>query len=376
MSSTQRFPTQQLKQLRADLTLIATTLKNLTTSVQLLSDTLSGVSVSNATTLNPTFNTVTAGDLYYLDNNGVATSVETTLSNKADTTTLSTNYVSKSYPTFSGTLNIGVNSINFTNTSNNTHTIDRTILESLYNNYSLWKTSFPTVDLSPYVTATSLSSTLGSYVLSTTLSNYITSSSLTTTLRTYVTSSSLTTALGSYVTSSSLTTTLGSYITSSSLTTTLGSYVTNSGLTTTLGGYALTTALGGYMPLSGGTFTGDIALGTHSLKFTNANAVPRTINQAMLETLYNGSSTWLSVTPTSLPATTFTGDITCNTQIVLKTSTLTLPILEYVISSLQQLDGWVDTCYPESHHFHWRYHHVCSLIRPGYHHQFEIHQHQ
>ena len=53
MSSTQRFPTQQLKELRADLTLIATTLKNLTTSVQLLSDTLSGVSVSNATTLNP-----------------------------------------------------------------------------------------------------------------------------------------------------------------------------------------------------------------------------------------------------------------------------------------------------------------------------------
>ena len=42
MSSTQRFPTQQLKQLRADLTLIATALKNLTASVQLLSDTLSG----------------------------------------------------------------------------------------------------------------------------------------------------------------------------------------------------------------------------------------------------------------------------------------------------------------------------------------------
>ena len=40
MSSTQRFPTQQLKQLRADLTLIATTIKNLTASVQLLSDTL------------------------------------------------------------------------------------------------------------------------------------------------------------------------------------------------------------------------------------------------------------------------------------------------------------------------------------------------
>ena len=82
MSSTQRFPTQQLKQLRADLTLIATTLKNLTTSVQLLSDTLIGVSVNNATKLNPTFNTVTAGDLYYLNNNGAATSVETVLDQK------------------------------------------------------------------------------------------------------------------------------------------------------------------------------------------------------------------------------------------------------------------------------------------------------
>ena len=79
------------------------------------------------------------------------------------------------------------------------------------------------------------------------------------------------------------------------------------------------------MPLSGGTFTGDISLGTHSLKFTNASAVPRTINQAMLETLYTGSSTWITasalspyVTRSSLTTTlgsympysggTFTGD--------------------------------------------------------------------
>ena len=59
----------------------------------------------------------------------------------------------------------------------------------------------------------------------------------------------------------------------------------------------------------------------------------------MLETLYTGSSAWLSVTPTTLPATTFSGDITCNTQIVLQSSTLTLPILEYVISSY---NSWID----------------------------------
>ena len=161
MSSTQRFPTQQLKQLRADLTLIATTLKNLTTSVQLLSDTLSGVSVSNATTLSPTFNTVTAGDFYYLDKDGTAISVETTLSNKADTLALYNVFVSKSSPSFQGTLQIGVNNLGFTNINGNTHYLDNIILETLYNNYSLWKTTFPTVDLTSYVTTTGLNSTLG-----------------------------------------------------------------------------------------------------------------------------------------------------------------------------------------------------------------------
>ena len=82
MSSTQRFPSQQLKQLRADVTLISTTLKNVTAAVQALSDTLSGVNVSNATTLNPHFNTVTAGDLYCLDKQGTAPSVESELSTK------------------------------------------------------------------------------------------------------------------------------------------------------------------------------------------------------------------------------------------------------------------------------------------------------
>ena len=87
------------------------------------------------------------------------------------------------------------------------------------------------------------------------------------------------------------------------------------------------------------TFTGDITLGVNGISYTNSVGTPKTISQAMLETLYTGSSTWLSVTPTSLPATTFTGDITCNSQIKLQSSTLTLPILEYVISSY---NSWID----------------------------------
>ena len=107
MSSTQRFPSQQLKQLRADVTLISTTLKNLTAAVQVLSDTLSGVNVSTATSLNPHFNTVTAGDLYYLDNGGTALSVETQLASKADTSTLPTLYVSKSNPSIKQYIDYG-----------------------------------------------------------------------------------------------------------------------------------------------------------------------------------------------------------------------------------------------------------------------------
>ena len=43
-----------------------------TTAVQELNDTLSGVNVSNAATLSPHFNTVTAGDFYRLDKDGNA----------------------------------------------------------------------------------------------------------------------------------------------------------------------------------------------------------------------------------------------------------------------------------------------------------------
>ena len=88
--------------------------------MQLLSDTLSGASVSNATTLNPTFNTVTAGDLYYLDKNGTAISVESTLGDKADTLALYDVFVTKSSPSFQGPLQIGVNSLSFTNINGNT----------------------------------------------------------------------------------------------------------------------------------------------------------------------------------------------------------------------------------------------------------------
>ena len=182
MSSTQRFPSQQLKQLRANVTLISTTLKNLTAAVQVLSDTLSGVNVSNATSLNPHFNTVTAGDLYYLDNGGSALSVETQLATKADTSTLPTLYVSKSNPTVSGTLNIGTNNISFTDPNGITQYIDKYMLQSLCTNYTIWKTSYPTIDLTPYVTNTSLTTTLISYAKSTDLNAYVSNTSLTTTL--------------------------------------------------------------------------------------------------------------------------------------------------------------------------------------------------
>jgi hypothetical protein len=83
------------------------------------------------------------------------------------------------------------------------------------------------------------------------LSSYVTSSSLTTTLSSYVTSGSLTSTLGSYVTSSSLTTSLSSYVTSSSLTSTLGSYVTSSSLTSTLNNYLTSsTAASTYAPIA------------------------------------------------------------------------------------------------------------------------------
>ena len=74
--------------------MVANTLKTLTATLQVLSDTLSGLNISHATTLNPHFNTVTAGDLYFLDTNGDAVSVETELSTKASQTYVSSSFVS------------------------------------------------------------------------------------------------------------------------------------------------------------------------------------------------------------------------------------------------------------------------------------------
>ncbi len=85
-------------------------------------------------------------------------------------------------------------------------------------------------DLSPYVTSTSLTTTLG---------DYVTANSLSTTIGSYVTTSSLTTTLGSYATTSALTTGLsgkqptGNYLTSHQ---SLSNYATTSALTTGLAG--------------------------------------------------------------------------------------------------------------------------------------------
>jgi len=120
--------------------------------VQVLSDTLSGLNISNAPTLNPHFNTVTGGDLYFLDTNGNAISVETELSTKANQTTVASSFVSKTNPIINGTLTIGSNAISFQTLAGNTYYINNSMLESLYTNYNSWKTTFPVVDLTPYVT--------------------------------------------------------------------------------------------------------------------------------------------------------------------------------------------------------------------------------
>ena len=64
------------------------------------------------------------------------------------------------------------------------------------------------------------------------------------------------------------------------------------------------------------TFSGNITLGVNGITYTNSSGITKTISQGMLETLYTGSSTWLSVTPTTLAATTFSGDTTCNLSLI------------------------------------------------------------
>ena len=93
------------------------------------------------------------------------------------------------------------------------------------------------------------------------------------------------------------------------------------------------------MPRSGGTFSGDISFGGYNLRFPNPSRVERILSPTILEVSYSNYNTWLAVTPTSLPATTFSGDITYSTKIIVGSSTLTLPILEYVVSSY---NSWID----------------------------------
>ena len=174
-----------------------------------------------------------------MDTNGNAVSVEIELSTKANLTTVASSFVSKTNPII--TLTIGSNAISFQTLAGNTSYINNIMLESLYTNYNIWKTSFPIVDLSPYVTTTGLAPALGSYVKTTDLTPHVTTVSLTTTLGT----SARSTDLNSYVSSTALTTTLGAYVSSTGLTTALGSYVSSTSLTTTLGIY---------IPKSGGTF--------------------------------------------------------------------------------------------------------------------------
>ena len=79
----------------------------------------------------------------------------TCLNSNASSTSLTTalgNYIPKSGGVFTGIIALSTYSIHFINTSGVTHTIDRVILEILYTNYASWKTTFPTLDLIPYVT--------------------------------------------------------------------------------------------------------------------------------------------------------------------------------------------------------------------------------
>ena len=57
----------------------------------------------------------------------------------------------------------------------------------------------------------------------------------------------------------------------------------------------------------------NIVLGTNMLKFNNTSSVERILTPTILEALCSKYNTWLTVTPTSLPATTFSGDVTLGT---------------------------------------------------------------
>ena len=59
------------------------------------------------------------------------------------------------------------------NASGVTHTLDRVILESLYTNYASWKTTIPTVDLTPYASKTYVDTALMYYATTVDVQNYM-----------------------------------------------------------------------------------------------------------------------------------------------------------------------------------------------------------
>ena len=192
------------------------------------------------------------------------------------------------------------------------------MLEALYTGSTTWITASA---LSPYVTNTSLTTTLGSYALSTTLNNYVTTSSLTTTLGSY-----LSLSVGTFTGDISLGTHSLKFTNASAVPRTIdqtmlevlytgsSTWITASALSPYVTTSSLTTTLGSYMPLSGGTFTGDISLGVNNIKYINIGGTTRSIDRTLLEALYNGATTWLtagSLAPYMLKAGgTFTGNVT------------------------------------------------------------------
>jgi hypothetical protein len=146
------------------------------------------------------------------------------------------NYVTTT--TLSGYVNDAINSyvgILFIDPSANyvtTNFLDTTLLEYVkFTDISNISTGGGSVDLSNYVTSSSLTSSLSSYALTSSLNNYATTSSLS--------SYALTSTLNNYATTSSL----SSYV----LTSTLNNYVTTSSLTTTLAGYLTPSSSSGYL---------------------------------------------------------------------------------------------------------------------------------
>lgn len=136
------------------------------------------------------------------------------------------------------------------------------------------------LNLSQYVTNTSLASTLANYVtnasLASTLSGYVTTG----TLANYVTNASLASTLASYVTNASLSSTLANYVTNASLSSTLAGYVTTGSLSSQLANYVLATTLSStlanYVSLAGTqTITGTKTFSNASTKFyTNLGISP------------------------------------------------------------------------------------------------------